>query len=74
MSGRVILAAGLLFALHYAQAASPPSQSKISVHLLSAFVLESAASVTGSWSRVVTQTNPYPIDPADPRRFYRLRQ
>ena len=40
----------------------------------SAFALESAPSVTGSWSRLTMQTNPYPINRADPQRFYRLRQ
>ena len=38
------------------------------------FALESAPSITGSWSRVPTQTNPYPITPSEAERFYRLRQ
>ena len=40
----------------------------------SAFALESADSLTSSWSRAVPQTNPYPIIPGNPQRFYRLRQ
>jgi len=40
----------------------------------SCFALESAASLTGQWSRVSGQTNPYPITPAGSQRFYRLRQ
>jgi len=40
----------------------------------SSFALESAPSMTGAWSRAVTQTNPYPITPSGSQRFYRLRQ
>jgi len=40
----------------------------------SSFALESAPSITGSWSRLPAQTNPYPITPFESQRFYRLRQ
>lgn len=40
----------------------------------SSFALESAASLTGVWSRVNPQINPYPVTAAGMQRFYRLRQ
>ena len=40
----------------------------------SSFALESASAVSGPWIPVSSQTNPYPMDPSPPMRFYRLRQ